>query len=365
MNLKIPAALMDATRLVRQGQLTEATHAIQRALRGYAEASSDAAPDPQPELREHDAVIDGDFRVIDIEPPPQKPGRFKTGSYTNAAGTREYKLYVPAAHHPRALPVLVMLHGCKQGPDDFAAGTRMNALAEEYGLIVVYPRQAAKANNSKCWNWFESKHQARDVGEPSLIAGITREVLAAYGADRERVYIAGLSAGGAMAAVMAATYPDVYAAVGIHSGLAYAAAHDVPSAFEAMRGSRRAKRKSRGDRRAHMVPTIVFHGDSDQTVHPSNGEQVIAHASSATATGEAAGHEASKHERSVEHGHASGRAYTRTTYRNDRGEPVIEQWLVHGGAHAWSGGSTEGSFSDPAGPDASREMVRFFLLHKK
>jgi poly(3-hydroxybutyrate) depolymerase len=124
-----------------------------------------------------------------------------------------------------------------------------------------------------------------------------------------------------------------------------------------MSGSRRAKRKSRGDRRARAVPTIVFHGDSDRMVHPSNGEELIANASQGQAN------DAAQHERVVENGQANGRAYTRTTYRNRAGEPVVEQWLVHGGAHAWSGGSKDGSFSDPAGPDASREMVRFFLSH--
>ena len=351
MNLKIPAGILDATRLVRQGQLTAATRAIQLALRG----ESAAQPAYAPPL--HDAIIDGDFRVVaDDAPASNTTGRFITGSCTSAAGTREYKLYIPGAHHPRALPVVVMLHGCKQGPDDFAAATRMNALAEEFGLLVVYPKQTASSNASNCWNWFDGKHQQRGGGEPSIIAAITREVVAKYGADPQRVYVAGLSAGGAMAQVMATTYPDVYAAVGVHSGLEYAAAHDVPSAFAAMRGSRRSKRKSRGDRRAGAVPTIVFHGDNDTTVHPSNGEELIANA--------AAGDGAAQHGRTVERGDASGREYTRTIYRNGDGDPVVEQWLVHGGEHAWSGGSVEGSFSDPAGPDASRAMVRFFLLHK-
>ena len=280
-------------------------------------------------------------------------------SYANGAGVREYKIYIPAGYDGQARPLIVMLHGCKQDPDDFAAATRMNALAEEYGLLVVYPRQAQEANGSECWNWFEPKHQQRDRGEPSLIAGITREVVSAYGLDARRVYVAGLSAGGAMAAVMGTTYPDVYAAVGIHSGLAYEAARDVPSAFAAMRGEgpKRGKRKSRMDASLRRVPTIVFHGDSDTTVHPSNGDELIAQASpvpSASKTGENA---------FVERGEMGGRAYTRTTHRDTAGNPVMEQWLIHGAAHAWCGGSTEGSFSDPTGPDASREMLRFFLQH--
>jgi poly(hydroxyalkanoate) depolymerase family esterase len=361
MNLKLPIALLDATRLVRGGRLADATHAIQRALRG------DTAPEEPPyEQPPHAAVLEGRFRRVDTEPPPppKARGRFVSHTFTNATGARDYKLYIPTASHPRALPVVVMLHGCKQGPDDFAAATRMNALAEEHGLIVVYPKQPPKANNAKCWNWFDAKHQGREAGEPALIAGITREVVASYGADPQRVYVAGLSAGGAMAAVMAATYPDLYAAVGIHSGLAYEAAHDVPSAFAAMRGdgSRRAKRKSVGDRRTGAVPRIVFHGDQDDTVHPSNGDAVIADASELSI--DASARKTPALERIVKQGSASGRSYTRTMYRNEDGKTVVEQWLVHGAAHAWSGGSKEGSFADPSGPDASCEMVRFFLQHK-
>jgi poly(hydroxyalkanoate) depolymerase family esterase len=268
---------------------------------------------------------------------------------------REYKIYVPACHSGQALPLVVMLHGCKQGIDDFAAGTRMNVLAEERGFLVVYPAQASKANGSNCWNWFQPEHQQREGGEPSLIAEITREVMSEYRVDPQRVYVAGLSAGGAMAAIMGTTYPDLYAAVGIHSGLAYAAAGDVASAFAAMHGNNpNRKRTPRREASAAAMPTIVFHGDNDTTVHPSNGEDVIAQAMSASISG--ASHTA-------ERGDASGRAYTRTTYRDAAGKPVTEHWLVHGAAHAWSGGSREGSYTDPRGPDASREMVRFFLQH--
>ena len=368
MTLRIPAGLMHATRLVRGGDLIGATAAIQRALRGEAPAPAHKTTDTD------DVPIEGQFRVVDVNLPapppvpfvkitPHTPGQFLTRSHTNAAGTREYRIYIPAAYHGQALPLVVMLHGCKQGPDDFAAATRMNSLAEEHGFIVVYPKQTGKANGSNCWNWFQAKHQQRDRGEPSLIAGITREVLTAYALDTRRVYVAGLSAGGAMAAIMGTTYPDLYAAVGIHSGLAYAAAGDVPSAFAAMRGqgSKRGRRKARPDTAARSVPMIVFHGGSDTTVHPSNGDDLIAQASPQPSTQKAGERPFTEHERSVEQGDVRGRAYTRTTYRDSAGKPVMEQWLVHGAAHAWCGGSAEGSFSDPAGPDASREMLRFFL----
>lgn len=356
MSFKVPAHLIHATRLVRNGKLTAATALIQRALRGATAPTSTPTDAP--------ATIDGSFRVAGATAPGRNAGRFVGNSYTNSAGTRGYKTYIPANYEGQALPLFVMLHGCKQGPDDFAAATRMNALAEEHGFIVVYPGQANKANVSRCWNWFQAEHQQRNRGEPSLVAGITRQVLCAYAADRRRVYVAGLSAGGAMAAVMGATYPDVYAAVGIHSGLAYAAAHDAPSAFAAMRGegSKPARSQPRPNDSARAVPTIVFHGDSDTTVHPNNGDELIAQASpdgTAASDGEFVDREPT-----VEHSSAGGRAYTRTIYHDDAGTPVREHWLVHGTAHAWSGGSAEGSFSDPAGPDASREMLRFFLEHQ-
>jgi poly(hydroxyalkanoate) depolymerase family esterase len=328
----------------------DATTMIQRALRG------EVAPSSTP--TDAHGAIDGSFRVVDAADPARTPGQFVGNSYTNRAGTRRYKTYIPANYKGQALPLVVMLHGCKQGPDDFAAATRMNALAEEHGFIVVYPGQASKANVSKCWNWFQAEHQQRDRGEPSLVAGVTRQVLSAYAADGRRVYVAGLSAGGAMAAVMGATYPDVYAAVGIHSGLAYAAACDMTSAFAAMRGEGAKRAQRNGSARA--VPTIVFHGDSDTTVHPNNGDEVIAQASPDVTS-------ASQEEfvqRTVEHGSAGGRAYKRIVYRDAVGTAVMEQWLVHGAGHAWSGGSANGSFSDPAGPDASREMLRFFLSHR-
>jgi poly(hydroxyalkanoate) depolymerase family esterase len=252
-------------------------------------------------------------------------------SFANDSGTLAYKTYLPARGEGEPRPLVVMLHGCKQTPDDFAAGTRMNALADEMGFIVAYPEQGTAANAARCWNWCEPANQQRDAGEPSLIAGITREVIGRYNVDPRRVYIAGLSAGGAMAAIMGHTYPELYAAIGIHSGLPYAAARDLPSALAAMRNG--------GKSTSAAVPTIVFHGDGDTTVHPRNGERVFT-------------------SQTVENGEESGRKYTRTV---SSAKPAVEHWLVHGAGHAWSGGSASGSYTDSRGPDATRAMLRFFL----
>jgi poly(hydroxyalkanoate) depolymerase family esterase len=289
-----------------------------------------------------------------VPDPLPEGAQFVTGSFSSEAGTRGYKLYVPSTYRGEAVPLVVMLHGCTQSPDDFAAGTRMNALAEEHGVLVVYPGQTPAANAQKCWNWFSPGDQERDQGEPALIAGITRQVMRDHAIDPARVYVAGLSAGGAAAAIMGATYPDLYAAIGVHSGLACGAARDIPSAFAAMRqGAATPSRSDDGGRR--IVPTIVFHADQDGTVNPRNGDQVIAQAKAAAA----AGLQARTERGQVPGGHA----YSRTLHTDPGGKPILEQWVVHGGGHAWSGGSTAGSYTDPRGPDASREMFRFFLDH--
>jgi poly(hydroxyalkanoate) depolymerase family esterase len=278
---------------------------------------------------------------------------------------------VPGGKNGQPLPLIVMLHGCKQNPDDFAAGTRMNELAEATQCLVLYPAQSRSANSGGCWNWFNGGDQQRDRGEPSIIAGMTRKVIATYPVDPRRVYIAGLSAGGAMAAIMGTTYAELYAAVGVHSGLPHAAAHDVMSAFAAMRKGPAAARERLGideSTVAPPLPTIVFHGDRDATVHPSNGEQVISQATPiAVADGVVDAVTAPPPVVSVEQGRASGgHAYTRTVHRDATGRASgIEHWLVHGAGHAWSGGDTSGSYTDPKGPNASREMLRFFLEHPK
>lgn len=284
------------------------------------------------------------------DPGPLPDGAtFERLTHSGTAGSRDYRLYVPGGWRGRQkLPLLVMLHGCTQNPEDFAAGTGMNALAEELGFLVAYPAQSQGANAQRCWNWFRPQDQRHGQGEPALVAGITREAMARHAVDPSRVYVAGLSAGGAFAAVMGAAYPDLYAAVGVHSGLACGSARDVPSALAAMRTG------EPGSPAARPVPTIVFHGGSDATVSPRNGDHVATQSGGGT-----------RLRRKVEHGRsAGGMAYSRTQHLDGDGRAVVEHWVVEGAGHAWSGGSAAGSYTEPRGPEASREMARFFLGHR-
>jgi len=286
--------------------------------------------------------------------PADEPGQFLSGSFSADAGTRRYRLYVPAHKAEGAPALVVMLHGCQQNPDDFAAGTRMNALAEASGCLVLYPEQTRSANHSNCWNWFETPHQQRELGEPSILAGMTREVMREHGIDPAKVYVAGLSAGGAMAAILGATHPELYAAIGVHSGLPVGSAHDLMSALNAMKGAR-ASKKRQGAALHRTVPAIVFHGDQDATVHPSNGQAIARQFAPQDPV------------RQVEQRGqgGAGRGYTRTSTLDGADRVVAEHWTVHGAGHAWAGGSTAGSYADPAGPDASAEMLRFFLAQAR
>jgi poly(hydroxyalkanoate) depolymerase family esterase len=380
--------LREATRLTRAGQLMEATALLQRMferapaaaspvpgrmpLPGRAPPTIDretnnvgnadrAAPveTPAATARRHrplfDRAKDGTWlglrgakhapaSMIEIVP---EGAKFIDGTYSNKAGSRAYKLFVPSGYQEQPLPLIVMLHGCTQSPEDFAAGTRMNFIAEEQTCLVVYPAQPSGANPSKCWNWFRAADQRRDQGEPSLIAGITRQIMRDYSIDPKRVFVAGLSAGGAAAAIMGATYSDLYAAVGIHSGLAYGAATDMPSAFAAMRQGGGSRQAFPG---GQTVPAIIFHGDRDTTVHPDNGAQAVEQAIGMIKT-----------QKEVHRGQIpAGHGYTRTIHADGERE-ILEHWNIHGAGHAWSGGNPAGSYTDPEGPDATKEMLRFFL----
>ncbi|WP_096487766.1 extracellular catalytic domain type 1 short-chain-length polyhydroxyalkanoate depolymerase [Methylorubrum populi] len=396
--------MAEATRLTRAGRLGEATALIQRSLGAAgpaperpqpAEATPHAVPrlegpaarlDPEahaadaahaaliPErLRENidqmmqglrtlapslRGLVGGNLHAPRPEGVEPEDGQFVERSFSNAAGARDYKLFIPSPRSGRR-PLLVMLHGCTQTPDDFAAGTRMNGLAEEEGIYVVYPRQSSRANAQRCWNWFEPGDQGREMGEAGIIAGLVRAVCAEHPIDRSRIYIAGLSAGGAAAANIARAYPDLFAGLGVHSGLAAGCARDLPSALAAMRVGAPGAAEPGGAAgfgagavtQALRVPTIVFHGEGDGTVHPRNAEAVLAQAGVEALTPRREG------------GTGSGHSYTRTRYADETGRVQAEAWSVQGAGHAWSGGSPAGSYTDANGPDASRAMLDFFLSH--
>jgi poly(hydroxyalkanoate) depolymerase family esterase len=351
-------AMLEATRLTRAGRLMEAT----ALLRG------------QPLLADPPEKADAGRPSLDLSPEPphgrwtvpgaamadqamvQGRGHFADHLYRGRDGHRTYKLYVPAGHAARPRPLVVMLHGCTQSPDDFATGTGMNRLADAHDMLIAYPGQSQAANAQKCWNWFRTKDQKRVGGEPSIIAGITRQIAGEFAVDPDRVFIAGLSAGGAAAAVMGEVYPDIFAAVGVHSGLACGAARDMTSALTAMRGGAAELPQRSPSAGARFVPTILFHGDRDMTVHPVNADQVLAQSRAAAGT---------LIIRTTSGTTAAGLRYSVTVEELPEGRPVIERWLVHGAGHAWSGGNASGTFTEPRGPDASREMVRFFLANPK
>jgi poly(hydroxyalkanoate) depolymerase family esterase len=364
MNPTFQLLMRDAAQLTRHGDLRAATAAIQSALAGQALQGTAANEDFRDviDVVARDVTAPSRHRGAQHAPERTSPspahsdpsasepmqgakGQFVAGRYAGTGGSRDYKLFVPAqAVDGGALPLIVMLHGCTQTPDDFAAGTRMNEAARAQGFFVLYPAQSQQANPQRCWNWFKHSHQARGRGEPALLAGMTSEALARHPIDPDRVYVAGLSAGAAMAAILGEAYPDLFAAVGVHSGLAAGSAKDLPSALGAMKSGAASPRTAPSG-----VPTIVFHGDADATVHHGNGAHVLAAAAGTTPA--AAAHR----ERA-----AGGRHYTRRVHPL-RGGGASEHWVVHGAAHAWSGGSPQGSYTDPQGPDATMEMLRFFM----
>ena len=402
MDNRMQAAMAEATRLTRAGRLAEANALIQQVLQG-------SSPTNRTTVVPDDTIIDAESNVVNDTPtkamgsskispfwknlpapplgmPSREPagmpfpdgiqgltnwpsgrtqigqtdqvermsGRLVDGVYASALGKRTYKLYIPGGFTGQPLPLLIMLHGCTQSSVDFARGTRMNELAEKALCFVAYPEQAQPANTSKCWNWFQPANQQRDNGEPSLIAGITRQIMGNYPVDANRVYIAGLSSGGAMAAIMAATYPDLYAAVGVHSGIAYGVAQDLPSAFKVMQQGATGPVRSLSE----AIPIIVFHGDCDTTVSPLNADRMLEQWLQASP-----GRQSSLRESSGQV--AGGHAYTRRIYTDAAGLVLAEEWVIRQAGHAWSGGSSIGSYTDPRGPDASTEMMRFFAAHPK
>ena len=379
----INQALLKATRLTGMGRLMDATRLLQRTLAAVSPSSpTPLKPRSRPAANDDPDTGSGKEKSLAAEL-LQTPGRHQTGAHRDAtpedhsAGSpasghpaqfiesifrfagqpAPYRLYIPttpAGQSPQTLrPLIVLLHGCTQDAKDFAQGTAMNALADKHQCLVLYPEQTSRANSNRCWNWFETDHQQRGRGEPGMIAGLTRQVLASHGGDPARVYIAGLSAGGAMASVVAQLYPDMFAALGVHSGLPAGAAQDMVSAFSAMR-------RGATGQASPPLPTIVFHGSADKTVHPDNGEN-ISQAALAALNGAGMALVKSQSTR----GNKTGRSTQRTAYRAPDGASYVEHWQVDAGTHAWSGGNAAGSYTDPQGPSASAAMLDFFLQHQK
>jgi poly(hydroxyalkanoate) depolymerase family esterase len=372
----------EATRLTRDGRLGEATMLLRDLFgRKDAEAGAAAPPAKPPppageasprfappplsgtlhDLAERIGSIGAEFGFPGVGLPPHPtappdiaPGaQFLARSHTGTSGTRDYKLYVPASYRGSPAPLVVMLHGCHQSADDFAAGTQMNAAGEEHTCLVCYPEQSGQANVSRCWNWFQPQDQRRGEGEPALIAGIVGDIASQWAVDPTRMYVAGLSAGGSTAAIMSEAYPELFAAIGVHSGVPFGSAADLASALMVMRhGGPRRGPDGTGRR---LTPAIVFHGDRDTTVSAVNGDGIVA----ALAPLVAAMRE------TVTNGGADGdRPWTLRRWSDASGRVLLEQWVIHGGGHAWSGGSPAGSFTDPRGPDATAAMLRFFLQHR-
>jgi poly(hydroxyalkanoate) depolymerase family esterase len=323
--------------------------------------------------------ISGIFRHPPGEPaarPPIAEGGWVTGSVRVAAGSRKYKLWVPAAADEArsSVPLVMMLHGCSQKPEDLAEISGMNGVADKNGFLVVYPEQPLRANLLHCWNWYDPKHQSRGGGEPSILAAIVEEIGATHPIDRERVYVGGISAGAAMAIVLGATYPDVFRGIGAVAGVAFGAANSLRSGLATMKhGGPDPARQGLAAFEAMnhpsvknppgRMPVIVFHGDADRIVNPVNAEQVIAQWArtnqllDGNQDGDAAFDASSKFSEGQK---SAGRPFRKYSYKDAGGRLRMEQWIVEGMGHAWPGSPQPGEFADPRGPNASQEMWRFF-----
>ncbi len=349
MKHELASAMRRATELVRAGDPAAATQLIQSSLGGNGIKTSGIRPNGRmrglratlAELGARKTGFGGQPKHA-VEPSLPEGAVFEHGTFSCAAGQRDYRVYVPNLDGKPCTGMVMMLHGCTQSPVDFANGTGMNRLADAQRLIVVYPAQARGANMQSCWNWFSPADQSRGAGEPAILAGLAEQLGRTHDIPRGATFVAGLSAGAAMAVILGNEYPEIFAAVGAHSGLAHKSAHDVASAFAAMGGGAATARPG-----ASPVPTIVFHGSGDSTVNAANGHQIADHAG-------AGGAEV------LDEGTQNGRAFSRRSVFARDGKAAMEHWLIDGLGHAWSGGDGAGSYTDPKGPDASAEMVRFF-----
>jgi len=290
-------------------------------------------------------------------------GRWVRSTYGGPGGSRAYDVYLPAGHRRAVrVPLVLLLHGCNQTAEEFVAATRFPALADRHGFVLVAPRQTRSHHPGGCWRWFGPGHQVRGAGEPAALAGITAAVLAEptrWRIDPARVYAAGISAGAGMAVVLAATYPDVFAAVGVHSGPAYRTARSAAGALAVMRGRGVLPETIAG---SAFAPMVVVQGVADRVVHARNGDQVVeqwlAHDAARQPSGADPG--PVTRSRTTDRRSADGRRVTVTRWYSRRGRKRLELWRVHGLGHAWSGGVRDGSYSDPRGPRASTAMWAFF-----
>jgi len=295
------------------------------------------------------------------------------GEYTSSEGTRPWRLFVPS-RATNAMPsmLLVMLHGCTQSANDFAAGSRMDVVAEEQGYFVLYPEQLAKANARSCWNWFDAAHQMHGHGEPSLIAGMVNEIARKYAIDAARVHLVGVSAGAAMATLTAVAYPQQFATLTSASGIGWRAATDVVRALTVMQ-------KGGGDglptsqmmiaamgSTARAVPTLVLHGGRDAVVNAKNADDL--------ATQWVGVHDALRARNGEPALLADAAAATRSdngytvnerSWRDSKGSARVTLIRIEDLGHAWSGGSTVGTFTDAKGPDASRLIAAFCAAHAR
>ena len=301
-------------------------------------------------------------------------GRFVDGTFTSDAGTRRWKLWVPSGYDAaRRYPLVVMLHGCTQDPDDLARGTRATAHADSVGALVLLPEQPQSANPKKCWNWYDPAHQRRDVGEPALIAGMTRQVLGDWAVDPQRVYLAGISAGAAMASVATISYPDVFAAVALHSGIPFGAASTVLEGVSAMsKGAADTSRLAHVafdamGTRAREIPAIIVQGADDPVVRPVNAAQTRDAWIAMNALARARSGRSDNGDRAWRRSDSSagGLAFVEECFAApSAGECEVKTLLISGLGHAWSGGSKLGTFTDERGPDATTEIFRFLLAHR-
>lgn len=332
---------------------------------------------PKPDWPEHERPVTGTSADPDnaldtggtslpvwVKPKTRQrhPEAFVTRTFRHPVGQRDYKLYGAVAGAKTAVPLVVMLHGCKQSPDDFALGTRMNLHAAERGCLVLYPAQSWVANGYACWNWFGARDQGRDEGETALLAGMVREVMAMHPVDPEKVVVMGMSAGAAMSVNLVCAYPELFRGLGVHSGMPYGAAQSASAALKAMKQGASVLRP--WPTASQDVPVVVFHGDSDDVVDPVNARQLLVQLTQPAVEGTtalAAETIPVKPLVSVTVPAGQGRGHTREVYLGANGQTQHAFWWVHGAGHAWSGGDPEGSYTDGQGPDATHEMLMFLL----